>query len=65
MLARILDLCRSSCPAGLMRSLITVLSLLCAVITSAAAEPLPAPVAIEIPSAGYVLHAQLYRPSSA
>ncbi|MDU6240573.1 MAG: dienelactone hydrolase family protein, partial [Bradyrhizobium sp.] len=48
-----------------MRSLITVLSLLCAVITSAAAEPLPAPVAIEIPSAGYVLHAQLYRPSSA
>ena len=33
-----------------------------ALVPLAAAEPIPAPVAIEIPSGGYVLHAQLYRP---
>jgi dienelactone hydrolase len=47
-----------------MRSLITaVVSLLCA--TASFAEPLPAPVAVEIPSGDYVLHAQLYRPGGA
>ncbi|MGC2779170.1 MAG: dienelactone hydrolase family protein [Bradyrhizobium sp.] len=49
-----------------MRSLIAVVvSLLCAAASPATAEPFPAPVAIEIPSGGYVLHAQLYRPSGA
>jgi len=49
-----------------MRSLITVVvSLLCATPSLAAADPLPAPVAVEIPSAGYVLRAQLFRPSGA
>ncbi|MGJ4997970.1 dienelactone hydrolase family protein [Bradyrhizobium sp. HKCCYLS3077] len=46
-----------------MRSLITVVAaLLCATASIASAEPLPAPVAVEIPSDNYVLHAQLYKP---
>ncbi|MGJ4882365.1 MULTISPECIES: dienelactone hydrolase family protein [unclassified Bradyrhizobium] len=49
-----------------MRSLVAiVVSLLCATAFPALAEPLPAPVAVEIPSGSYVLHAQLYRPKGA
>ncbi|WP_315784476.1 MULTISPECIES: dienelactone hydrolase family protein [unclassified Bradyrhizobium] len=47
-----------------MRSLVAVVvSLLCATAFPASAGSLPAPIAIEIPSGGYVLHAQLYRPN--
>ncbi|WP_315777965.1 MULTISPECIES: dienelactone hydrolase family protein [unclassified Bradyrhizobium] len=49
-----------------MRSLVAiVVSMLCATAFSALAEPLPAPIAVEIPSGSYVLRAQLYRPKGA
>ncbi|MGJ5178760.1 dienelactone hydrolase family protein [Bradyrhizobium oligotrophicum] len=47
-----------------MRSLVAVIvCLLHATVFPASAESLPAPAAIEISSEGYVLHAQLYRPT--